>query len=183
MLKRKNESALDEFIFVGELKEIIDKVSSACAGELMIKGNDERFAYRNSSTPIDIANVSSGIKAFSIIKTLLMNYSLASKDILIIDEPENNLHPEWQILYAELIILIQREFNLRVLLTTHSPYFLNAVEVYAMKHEVVDNCKYYLSESKDNAAYIRDVTGNIEAIYSKLAKPLQTLEDERWRLL
>ena len=61
------------------------------------------------------------------------------------------------------------------------PYFLNAIEVYAAKYQVSDKCKYYLTENVDKVSQIEDVTDNIEKIYSKLARPLQVLENERYR--
>ena len=99
---------------------------------------------------------------------------------IVLDEPEIHLHPEWQLIFAELIVLIQKEFGVHILVNTHSPYFLNAIEVYAAKHEINDKCKYYLAEMDGESSYIKDVTDNIEKIYSKLAKPLQELENERY---
>ena len=66
-------------------------------------------------------------------------------------------------------------------MNTHSHYFLDAIEVYSKKHGVADKCRYYLSDSKDGVAFMTDVTGNTELIYKKLARPLQTLENERYR--
>ena len=54
--------------------------------------------------------------------------------IIIIDEPEIHLHPEWQLIFAELIVLIQKEFGMHILLNTHSPYFLNAIQVFSKKY-------------------------------------------------
>ena len=90
------------------------------------------------------------------------------------------MHPEWQLVLAELIVLIYKEFGVHVLLNTHSPYFLRAIQVYSAKHKIADKCKYYLSELSDDIAVITDVSDNIEKIYSKLSQPLQKLEDERW---
>ena len=44
-----------------------------------------------------------------------------------------------------------------------------------------DKCNYYLAQNVDGASYVEDVTGNIEMIYRKLARPLQELENERYR--
>ena len=120
----------------------------------------------------DIRNLSTGLKTFVILKMLLVHGQIEPNGTIVLDEPEIHLHPEWQLLFAELIVLLHKEFGLHVLLNTHSPYFPNAIEVYAAKHGVDDKCRYYLTENKDNVANVEDVTDNIEKIYAKLARPL-----------
>jgi predicted ATPase len=147
-----------------------------------VKRNGHSTAYREGSTDnaIDIANVSTGLKTFVIIKTLLQNGYLEENGIIILDEPEIHLHPEWQLVFAELIILMQKEFNMHILINTHSPYFLDAIEVYSNKHGIANKCRYYLSEISDKISTIKNVTNNIELIYEKLSWPLQVLENERY---
>lgn len=129
---------------------------------------------------MDIKNISTGLKTFVIIKTLLLNGSLEDNGTIVLDEPEIHLHPEWQLLFAELIVLFQKEFGMHILLNTHSPYFLNAIEVYAAKYGIADKCKYYLAKNNDNRSNINDVTSSIDEIYKILARPLQDLENERY---
>ena len=49
-------------------------------------------------------NVASGIKAFGVMQLLLETHSINEEKMLIWDEPENHLHPEWQIKFAELLV-------------------------------------------------------------------------------
>ena len=93
------------------------------------------------------------------------------------------MHPEWQLLFAEIIVLLNKEFGVNILLNTHSPYFLRAIQVYSAKYEISDVCKYYMSQIGEMGKnYITDVTDNIDKIFAKLSKPLQKLEDERWNI-
>ena len=77
--------------------------------------------------------------------------------------------------------MIQKEFDLRILLTTHSPYFLNALEVYTAKHGISEKCNYYHASKVDESAVFEEVTNDIDRIYAKLARPFQELKNERYR--
>ena len=113
-----------------------------------------------------------------ILKFLLQKGKLSFRSTIILDEPEIHVHPEWQLVLAELIVLMNKEFQVHVLLNTHSPYFLRAIEVYSRKHGIADKCNYYLSELNGDSAEIKNVTGDTELIYKKLWIPLQKLEEE-----
>ena len=129
---------------------------------------------------LDIKNLSAGLKTFVILKTLLEKGILEENGVIILDEPEIHLHPAWQIIFAELIVLIQKEFNMHILLNTHSPYFLNAIEIYAEKHNIKERCNFYSAYLSGQFSEFKDVTDNIEEIYYKLARPFQDLENERY---
>ncbi len=121
-------------------------------------------------------NVAEGMKNFLLMKLLIENSTLLENGVLILDEPEMHLHPEWQLLFAESIVLVNKYLNTHILINTHSPYFLNAVEVYTSKYSIVEP-KYYLAKIDGN---VYDVTHNVEEAYAELARPFQLLEDERY---
>lgn len=173
------KSAIEEIVTNKKIDKIFSKLSTVCDGEL-IETDNTSIAYKTKGfkEALDICNLSMGLKTFVIIKTLLTNGILVENGTLVLDEPEIHLHPQWQLLFAEIIVLIQKEFGMHILLNTHSPYFLNAIEVYAAKYEIADRCKYYLAENQDEKSIIKDVSDNIDSIYAKLARPLQDLENE-----
>ena len=181
--KENNANLIDEIIASNKLDNIYRKISTVISGDI-VKNKRSGLGYQRKNTDkvLDVKNLSTGFKTFAILKTLLMNGTIEYNGTIILDEPEIHLHPEWQLLFAELIVLIQKEFGVHILLNTHSPYFLNAIEVYAVKYGINDRCKYYLASSQDDISTIGDVTNNIELTYSKLARPLQELENERGRL-
>ena len=76
--------------------------------------------------------------------------------------------------------MLQKQFDLHILLNTHSPYFLNAIQVYAQKHGIAETCRYYQAVSQGHFSVIEDVTDNVERIYEKLAAPFQVLEKESY---
>lgn len=177
----KEKDAVSELLTNRKLENIFRKLNEVCRGNIVFEKPDQ-YLYRESGTDktLNIMNLSTGLKTFVIIKTLLQNGTLEENGTMILDEPEIHLHPEWQLIFAELIVLIQKEFGMHILINTHSPYFLNAVEVYSAKHSIADKCRYYMSVSQGKTAVIEDVTDHTEAIYQKLAYPLQRLENERY---
>lgn len=175
------EEAFKELIINEQISEILEKINSVCEGSLARSQDGFVYAPTNNGRGLNVGNISLGLKTFIIIKTLLINGSLEKNGTIILDEPEIHLHPQWQLLFAEIIVLLQKEFGLHVLLTTHSPYFLEAIEVYSEKYKISDKCKFYLADNSGKVSNLVDVTGDTEQIYKKLASPFQTLENERYR--
>lgn len=174
----RNENTVKKMYVNEKLEKIYKKLNSIASGKITIKNLD--VYYKDSKMEINAKNLSTGLKTFAIIKMLLQNGTLEENGTIILDEPEIHLHPEWQLKFAELIVLLQKEFGMHILLTTHSPYFLNAIEVFSERHKIDDKCKYYVAENEGNSSIIKDVTGNTREIYRKLARPIQDLENIRY---
>jgi len=173
------ENALNEIISNDTLESIFELINPICAGNINYSSNI--LTIKNEDyEPIDVRNLSTGLKSFVILKTLILNGWIENNGMIILDEPETHLHPQWQLVFAELIVLLQKKWNLHILINTHSPYFLNSIQVFSAKHSIADKCYYYLSENKGNVSDVSDVTDNVELIYRKLSRPLQTLENERY---
>lgn len=97
-------------------------------------------------------------------------------DVLLIDEPEVNLHPEWQVVFAEILVLLQKEVGLIIYVNTHSPYFARAIEVKMAEYGIASKGNFYLlQENESGLCTCSDVTQNTEKIYSMLYKPLEEL--------
>lgn len=165
-----------------ELNMILKSLNDIIDGELKIDEWMEELFYTQNYTEeeLDIKSISTGIKTFAIIKILLQNGTLKKYGTIILDEPEIHLHPEWQLKFAELIVLLQKEFGMHILLTTHSPYFVSAIEVFSEKYKIDDKCKYYVAENKGNSGVIKDITGNTNIIFKKMTRPFQDLENIRY---
>lgn len=177
-LAAKESNLIDEIVVNNKFEKIYDRINKVCDGNIVKGRSGWGYKKANTNKVLDVRNLSTGLKTFIILKTLLANGTIEFNGSIILDEPEIHLHPEWQLAFAELIVLIHKEFGVHILVNTHSPYFLNALEVYTTKYDVSDKCKYYLTEVDEENSHIEDVTDNIERIYSKLARPLQKLENE-----
>lgn len=177
------EEVIKQIHLSNKSENIYQKLDSVCKG-IIVHDPKEGFNFKLEDTKenLKLVNISTGLKAFVIIKTLLLNSLLEKKGTIVLDEPEIHLHPEWQKLLAEVIVMIQKEFDMHILINSHSPYFINAIDVYARKYQIRDTCKFYLSKELDSSgktATLEDVSDNIEEINKLLFIPLQELENER----
>ena len=132
--------------------------------------------------PVALSNLSTGMKSFVILKMLLEKGSLSEKDVVILDEPEIHLHPQWQIAYAELLVLLQKQFDLSVVVTTHSPYFVDAINLFSCKYATDSSVNYYISSVDNNRVNMKNVTDNIEEIYKKMVSQIEALDTLRYEL-
>lgn len=174
---KKNKSMIDNALLSKKIKKIDEKLEEVFKEEMVFNFYDKKIKLKNSMEELEIKNLSTGLKTFVILKNLIDNGALEERGTIILDEPEIHLHPEWQLVFAEIIVMLQVELNLHILLATHSPYFLRAIQVYAGNYGIADKCKYYLAENEENYSVIKDVSDEVELIFKKLARPLQKLED------
>lgn len=163
------------------LKEVYDIISKIVDGKIIEKNGNFYINYREYNVNINLNNLSTGLKSFIIIKMLLENGSLGKKDVLILDEPEIHLHPEWQLIYAELIVLLQKYFELNIVITTHSHYFLDAINRFSIKYEINKLVNFYITGYAGNKKNIvfANVNDKLDEIYKKMYLPLEKLKNMR----
>lgn len=178
-LLRKEKSA-ESILIDARLKNIDDHIRKA--GNINIFHERDKYSYslNQGEDRVNIKNASTGLKTFLIIKLLLDNGSLEENGTIILDEPETHLHPDWQIIFAELIVLLNKHLGIHILINSHSPYFIRAIEVYSNKHRIDDDLRFYLAynSSETNLSEIKEVTDSVEEIYSALAAAFDVLEEE-----
>lgn len=167
-----------------KFKDIYESLNNVVNGEIGFNSTNNEYYLKSNdfNKPISLNNLSTGMKSFVILKILLEKGCIREKDVIILDEPEIHLHPQWQIIYAELIVLIQKYFDLSVVVTTHSPYFVDAINLFSCKHGTDSKVNYYLSDNVDNEVTMECVTEHIDLIYQKMASPIQELENLRYEL-
>ena len=121
---------------------------------------------------------SAGIKQIGVIRMLLENGSLQKDSFLIIDEPESNLHPEWQIRFANMLSLLSKELNIRLYLNSHSPIFIEAISLYAQYYDLINQTNFYLSEKRQNNKFtFRKIDPkNMGEVYENLTSPYDFLD-------
>ncbi len=148
-------------------------LNTTISGFIVRKNRGRGFEFKSDEYSLNISNLATGTKLFAIMKMLISKGILDNETMLILDEPESHLHPEWQNIFAELLILLVKDVNCRILLTTHSPNFLLAIEAFMYKYNIVDKCNFYqtqFNDDKESVDYI--LTEDTDDIYDEFLKYL-----------
>ena len=154
-------------------EKIQNSIINIINGKIIYDVEERDFVYIKNGQKIPIKNTATGIKAFGIIQLLIENDFINRKSILVLDEPEIHIHPKWQLKYAQLIsILVKNEIP--IIVTSHSPYIIDALKYYIEKENL--NSNFYLAQkNKDETSSISDMSMDISPIFEKLTKPLREL--------
>ena len=177
-LANESNFILDDENQINEIDKIIKIISEIINGRIVVD-DFQGVLYEKNGQEINIDNVALGIKGFGLIQLLLKNHQLNSRTLLIIDEPEIHLHPNWQVLYAEILVLISKKLEIPILLTSHSPYFIEALKAFSEKYEFKEKTNFYFSQkSKDNlSAKIIDVSNDISPILMSISEAYFKISD------
>lgn len=150
------------------------------AGEVFYNFEEHKLLYKNNKFKSTISpnQLSQGLKGILVIRQLILKKHIEKEDLLILDEPEINLHPKWQIIYAELIVKLQKKYDLTILLCSHSPFFIKAIKIFSVKYDIKNKTRFYLSSNNtDGYSEINDVTQNIDLVFRNLAEPYFALSE------
>lgn len=166
-----------------ELNPILDHLTEVMGGQAeFLQKTGLVFKDRVLDAPINSANVSTGLKSIALLEYALRIGAIERGDILILDEPEINLHPEWQIEYAKAIVELQQAFDLKFIITSHSPFFMRAIECFTDIYGTMDNLNVYRVSCSDRASTHEVVNVSyseygMSALYEDLSAPLDELDE------
>ncbi len=128
-------------------KWVYDEISKVLNGELIHISEKQEFFFvpKGTDNKLYVNNMASGEKLFGILQRLSKTGSLSSDHLLIFDEPENHLHPQWQVKLAEILTSLV-ENNISILLTTHSSTLISALRQFAKAKDIVKKTKFYFAD-------------------------------------
>ncbi len=131
---------------------------SSILKKLKIFSDIEIFLSKERSA-IPLLQASSG--ELSLLSSIVyIATAITDNNILLIDEPENSLHPRWQTDYINLFLDIFHYYNPQIFIATHSPLIINGAEANNI------SIKVYKS-TKDNFILQNREPINVEEIYFK----------------
>ncbi len=166
---------LDSVLNKKDLEEVRSIIKKAYSGDTII--DHGIYYYTENGVSIDFRNISAGLKSFALIERLLETGVLKKKDVLILDEPEIHLHSEWQIIYAELIVILQKTFDLTILLVTHSFQFLESLNFFMEKYEISNRGNYYLPSETEKGISMESCGNNLSKLRQNLKSGMFKLAD------
>jgi len=148
-------------------------------GESVYDPKGETFIYkRNDGFSNDLFTCATGLKSFSILQILYNTGFFDNKTLLIIDEPETHLHPEWIVQYARLIVFLHKELQVNFFIASHNPDMVMALK-YISKKELKGNSgviNFYFAEETNQFEFdYKHVDTDIETIFKSFNSALDKI--------
>ena len=162
----------------GNLEAFDSAIEQTIEGMFVKTERGLRYRTRDGAE-LNVRNVAAGAKVFAIIRKLVDNGAITSGSILMLDEPEVHLHPLWINMLAECLRIMVHKMGVRIILTTHSPQLLMALESDAKKDGMTRF--YYLAKDNDGSVSFDDVTDNLKPVYDEMASPIQDIASRFWK--
>lgn len=159
--------------FAGEFEDLSKIIQGSIDSD--DSSGDMRWIYHqwNNNKDIDLNDCATGIKALSILNILCKYGYVTPETLLIIDEPEAHLHPQWIVEYARVLVKLVKYRKVRLLLTSHNPDMVHALRDFAENDGLASNTRFYLAkedgEQKGQFRY-EDLGMNIGPIFTAFNK-------------
>jgi hypothetical protein len=139
-----------EIAIYAELAELLEKEILQGKIDFNEPGLENEILFQPSEKiKLEMTIVSSMVKELAPL-VLCLRYLAEPDELLIIDEPEMNLHPSAQIAITEFLAMLVQA-GLKVLITTHSPYILDHLS------NLMKAAKYKDKESLKNKFYLERI--------------------------
>lgn len=108
---------------------------------------------RSDGLDIDLVNAATGIKSFAYLLRLLSNGYLKSDTLLLIDEPEAHLHPQWIVDFANILVLLNKKLGVKIIITSHNPDMVSAIRTISEAQGALDTTRFYLAKMTNPETY------------------------------
>jgi len=133
---------------------------------------EESFSYiRTDGEKFNLFESATGIKSFAIIQLLYQNGLLTKNTLLLLDEPEIHLHPQWVVEYARLVVLLNKHLGVKFLIASHHPEFVSSIKYISEKEETTKGLNFYIAKEQKKFSYKFVSTGTeIEETFDSFNK-------------
>ncbi|MDE7349904.1 MAG: ATP-binding protein [Muribaculaceae bacterium] len=149
-----------------EVLRIVREITMVLGGDVILKdegvGQKElRYVRKVDGLNVSIDEVATGMKSFAYLLRLLQNGYIDSETLLIIDEPEAHLHPQWIVKFAKVLVLIQKLLGAKIMVASHDPDMVAAINAMAEAEGLSDVTNFYqAAKESGELRYIYVNSGN-----------------------
>ena len=109
----------------------------------LYQGKELHYVRKSDNLNIKLEDTATGMKTFAYIQKLIENGFLNNRTLLLIDEPEAHLHPKWIFEFAHLLVLLYKELGVKVMVASHNPDMVAAIQRVAQVENVIDDTHFY----------------------------------------
>lgn len=122
-------------------KKYLEQLKKIIGGDISIQYEDGTPSLRfniddNKNKSLKLHLASSSVNQLTALSIYFKYWAAKENNFLLIDEPEENLHPKNQIKLIDLLVNFASENQNRVLIATHSPLITNHINNYLLLGEL-----------------------------------------------
>lgn len=156
-------------------KSLLKEISSLIGGDFTVDKKNKQLFFKRDGNDIPTVSVASGIKSFGVLLRLIQADCVSTSKMLVIDEPEIHLHPEWQIAFCRFIVELVSK-GIPIVVSSHSPYFIQGLRYFAAAKGIEKDVIYYMAEQNENGlSTFNNVTDDLNKVFTLLAAPLHEI--------
>jgi len=160
-----------------ELKSISKKIEKIIGGKFVYKAR-QGVVFKEKDKEYDVKITASGIKIFGFLQLLIERNLLRENSLLIIEEPECNLHPAYIFKFIDVLKELIKQ-NVYVIIVTHSSEIIRYAEYLLRTKKILssDVC-FALFKKEDRLAVVKTAND-----LSLLTEMLEELTEEYFNLV
>lgn len=166
-------------------KKLLHRIRTIMHGSAVMQKTDSAFAdeelryvSEDKGVNIEIEKTATGFKTFIYLQRLLENDYLDKETLLLIDEPEVHLHPQWIVEYARLLVLLNKELGVKIMLASHNPDMVSAIRSISEREGVLDNTRFYIARpgTSESKYVYQDLGSEIGEIFTSFNIALDRIQ-------
>lgn len=119
-------------------------------GNIVVKedkfSKELRYQRKADGLNISINELATGMKSFAYLLRLLQNGYLDNETLLIIDEPEAHLHPQWIFKFAKALVMIHKYLGVKIMIASHNPDMVAAISAISEAEGLLDHTVFYQAD-------------------------------------
>lgn len=124
-----------------DLQAVANELDKMIEGQIQFE--QQTFIFKRGDEQYTMPQTAEGIKKMGIFSTLIRNRKLKKGTVLLVDEPELNLHPKTIVALVDLLFQMAN-VGIQIYLATHSYFVLRRFEWLARKHnESISLCSLF----------------------------------------